>query len=171
MVLSTMVSKGKFEKLIATTSITDEELNAILEAFNVKNTSKFTKSTWFLIALVSIHGLVIGFLAIANPYWFIDNLISPSVLDTQFLIFNTRIRGSFMLCVILLVITNLNNTKRCIFFVNTALFWVVAMAVLDFIKLFYLEIFTASFSTQLFLIWRPILVGILFLLRNILKNS
>lgn len=166
-----MISKVKPKKIIPSTSITEEELDALFEAFKVSNTSKFTKSTWFLIALVSIHGLVIGFLAIANPHWFINNLISPSVLDTQFLILNTRIRGLFMLCLILLGITNLNNTKRCIFIVNTALFWIVAMTVLDFIKIFYLEIFTASFSTQLFLIWRPILVWLLFLLRNILKNS
>jgi len=147
-------------------TLSNDELFALRDiSLSITPLPKLKRSYILISYLICAHALLLGCVAIVSPEWFIENLISPSIEETEFLLINTQIRGMFIFFIVPLWLKNMLNAKWSTRIINVAIVWVILMSALDFLKVFYLKIFDATPSTALFTVWRPILVATMLFVR------
>ena len=148
-----------------------EELLALRD-ISLSNTPlpSLKKRYIFISYLICCHALLLGFVAVVSPEWFIENLISPSIEETESLLRNTKIRGMFIFFIVPLWLSNMFNEKWSTRIINVAIVWVILMSAHDFWKVFYIKIFAATPSTVIFTVWRPILIATMLFMREKMRD-
>ena len=114
-------------------------------------------------------GIVISVIAVCNPVFFIAELISPSIVPIDQLIANTRIRGIFTMFLILLWLLSHKSMKYTLTLVVGFCFWTTTITAIDLYKLFDLQVFTATTSSAVYLIIRPMILITLIIMAKDLR--
>jgi hypothetical protein len=152
---------------IAPVSLNQDELVALKDiSLSLTPIPKLKKRYLFASFLICAQAVIFGLVAVISPEWFVEHLISPSIEETDFLVSNTRIRGSFTIFIVFLWLFKMYDEKWSTMITNVAIVWVVVMSILDFLKVFYLDIFEATPESALFTIWRPTLVFLIYYMRS-----
>ena len=152
-------------------SLSNEELIALRDiSLSITPLPKLKRSYTLISYLICAQALLLSCVAIVSPEWFVENLISPSIKETEFLLINTQIRGVFILLIVPLWLKNMFNEKWAIRIINVAIVWVILMSALDFLKVFYLKIFDTTIYAFIFTLWRPILVASMLFMRAKMKD-
>lgn len=116
--------------------------------------------------IICAQGLLIGSIGLISPEWFLENLISPSINETQLVLVNTQIRGAAAIFFVLIWIFNIFNEKWSIRITNCAMAWVILMTIYDFTKILVIDFFQASPMAALFTFWRPVLIFLIYITRS-----
>jgi hypothetical protein len=123
---------------------------------------------WMIAGMLSVFILMISPTAIINPDYFISELISPSVIVTDDLIANTKIRGIFSILILTAWCISHFKIRITFLLLISALFWTTSITFLDLYKLYSLKVFSSTALSTIFLISRPILlISILVMLKDL----